>query len=67
MRKTGKSRFGGGDQELSFGHVKFMMPIRHANKCSVGILIMNTVLFFKNEIIILKQRVFTVLKICYIC
>ena len=34
------------DKELSFGHVKFMMPIRHPNRCSVGILIMNTVVLF---------------------
>lgn len=27
--KTEKSRCEVGDQELSFGHVKFMMPIRH--------------------------------------
>lgn len=31
MGKTGKNGCGGGDQELSFGHVKFMMPIRHPN------------------------------------
>lgn len=27
--KTEKSGYEGGDQELSFGHVKFVMPIRH--------------------------------------
>lgn len=41
-------------KELSFGHVKFMMPIRHPNRCSVGILIMNTVVLFLNEVIVLK-------------
>lgn len=28
MGKTRKSRLEGDDQELSFGHVKFVMPIR---------------------------------------
>lgn len=31
MGKTEKSRCEVGDPELSFGHVKFMMPIRHPN------------------------------------
>lgn len=45
--KTRKNRYEVGDQELSFGHVKLMMPIGHPNRCSVGILIMNTVFVLK--------------------
>lgn len=46
MGKTRKNKCEVCDKELSFGHVKFMMPIRHPNRCSLGILIMNTVLLF---------------------
>ena len=43
--KTRKNRCEIGNQELSFGHVKLMMPIGHPNRCSVDILIMNTGFF----------------------
>lgn len=46
MGKTRKNKCEVCDKELSFGHVMFMMPIRHPNRCSLGILIMNTVVVF---------------------
>lgn len=46
MGKTGKNKCEVCDKELSFGHVTFMMPVGHPNRCSVGILIMNIVLLF---------------------
>ena len=45
MGKTRKNKAEVCD-ELSFGHVTFMMPVGHPNRCSVGTLIMNIVLLF---------------------
>lgn len=54
MGKTTKNRCARGDQELSFGHVNFMMPFGHPDRCSVGLFVMNTV-FFSSDLIVLKQ------------